>query len=173
MDKHEALKRLDALESEAAALRKIIDAPEIAPSLLTKPEPGSGQPYYAIDGTAVQGTVVSGTYNACSSNPEAYRHGNIFTDRATAEAYAESIDTMLLLRHQPGTVPAVNDIEQFVIAPESYGTAPRVDSWRDIDTKAARLSPCFATREHAQAALDAIGADRIERMWKTLHHIED
>src|SRR5690606_13974996 len=108
MDKTKALERLTALESEASALRKIIEAPEPAPSLLTKPKLRSRVYYWAVGHTTGGGTLTTNSLQACSLDPEVYVTGNIFQTEALAQSYAEAIDTMLLLRHQPGTVPAAN-----------------------------------------------------------------
>lgn len=170
MDKQQALAELAALKERADALEKIINAPEVAPSLLTKPEPGGGKRYYTICGRAKRITEAE-QYHTNDPNPEVYKHGNIFTDLEIAEAYAEAVDTMLLLRHQPGTVAAKEGKEQFVIDIEGVSLRPFICPLEDLDMKAGYLSPCFITRKHAQDAVDAIGADRIVRMFKTFHHI--
>lgn len=173
MNKNEALERLTALESEAAALRKIIEAPEPAPSLLTKPEPLSRQDYWCITDSTDICEAVFRVKDGAARHASHYVGGNIFTNEAVAKAYTEAIDTLLLLRHQPGTVAPVHDEAQCVIEPKVGATVPYVQEWNNLDTKVSRLSPCFGTHGQAQAAIDAIGADRIERMWKTLHHIKD
>jgi hypothetical protein len=88
MNKSEALKRLDALETEAAALRKIIEAQE---PVEKKPLLWQGLSHVAIRGIgAVQSLTV-------------------------AQAYAEAFNTMLDLRRQPGGEAAVDEKCQWSI----------------------------------------------------------
>ncbi|WP_323016410.1 hypothetical protein [Castellaniella sp.] len=175
MDKAEAQKQLKNLEDkfseEVAALRKIIEAPEVAPSLLTGPEPGSSKPYWVLGEHPVDGHLRAKNYFAKSPNTANYSHGNVFPNRDTASAHAEAISTMLTLRHQPGTVSPVSDKSQYLIDLDGDLIA-RVKSYCRADLKFTRLSPCFDTEEQAQVALDTLGADRVKRMFETLHGIK-
>lgn len=171
MDKTAALTRLNALESEAQALRKILEAPEPAASLLTKPEPGNNDTYWAVGRTCGPTYSLSvGKMCATERDLQAYSHGNLFQSKELAQAYAEAIDTMLLLRHQPGTVPAA-DLSQVYINTKDSGARCNTATDSNIFSKMYRLSPCFAIHEQAQAAIDVVGEQRILRMFKTFHHV--
>lgn len=169
MNKQAAIERLNALEAEAKALRKVIEEPESAPSFLSKPVPGSKDEYFRI------GTESTGRFSVIESvahNHEAayYTHGSTFQSEELATDYAEAIDTMLLLRHQPGTVSPIPGRQAYgiswwkraaniVIAPLESGTV--------------LISPHFSSREYAEAALQTIGPDKIIRMYKTFGNIEE
>lgn len=172
MDKAQALARLQALENETAALRKIIEAPEVAGSLLTKPEPGSFKDYWGLKSSGVSQIRADG-FCANNSDSEAYAHGSIFQSKELAAAYADAIETMLLLRHQPGTVEAENGGWQCIITIADDGKDVIVYGFDTISEKAGQISPVFSEQEHALAAINTIGADRILRMFKTLHHVAD
>jgi hypothetical protein len=77
---------------------------------------------------------------------------------------------MLILRQQPGSEAAKDGVNQWVIKLNVTGE-PDVTFWMDLSSKATRISPCFYTKEHAEAAIQAVGADRIAQMFKTLHGV--
>lgn len=173
MNKTEALERLDAIELQAAELRRTINAPDLAPSLLTKPKPGSGDEYYGLDGysTAPMGARM---YLARETRMDKYSHGNIFQSKELAASYAEAIETMLLLRHQLGTVPAGQWAQWMVEASQDCATmVVRCVARTDMLSKIGKVSPCFSTERAARDAIDTIGPARILRMFKTFHHVTD
>jgi hypothetical protein len=162
MDKNQALQRLTALEAEAAALRAIIEAPERAPSLLTK-----AKRFWWLHSLNGRLTVFNGMMR--HGNPELYNHGNFFQSAEVARAYADAIDTLLLLRHQPGTQECFAGDSPFVIR-FVHSEAVCVDHLAAIEAIGG-ISPCFQTASQAKAAICEIGADRLLRMFKTLHGI--
>lgn len=177
MDKSKALERLAALESEAAKLREIIEAPAPAPapSLLTKPKPGSEDDYWIVEGVA---TEPLGWRQCCAQthDPESYTQGNIIQSEDLAAAYAEAFDTFLLLRHQPGTVSAGDVCFKYVIHivdAVARGYYLSVDNVASSWLRTNQISPCFDSKESARAAIAAVGEDRILRMFKTFHHVTD
>lgn len=172
MTQHDLLDRLSQLESEVTLIRAALLAqPEPKPtSLLTKPEPGSEEGYWFISGDW-SGAVLLESAQANEDDPKYYEGGNMFQTDKLADAYAEAIETMLLLRHQPGTEPALAKKVQLVISPRFGPDRLQICEWSSMDIKAEYLSPCFQTQDAAQAAIDTIGADRILRMFKTLHHV--
>ncbi len=174
MNKIDAQKRLTAIETaqesikqETAELRKIIEAPEPATSLLTKPMPRSGKEYWSI--TFINGGVCANTAFAGFAT-DYIDKGNMFQSKALGEAYADAVNTMLLLRHQPGTVS--NKYEhQFVICIAGSGTSIEILSYDDFTCIASRISPAFKYEADAKKAIEAVGSDRILRMFKTFHHV--
>ena len=99
------------------------------------------------------------------------RSSNVFPSEEMALAYAEAINTMLLLRHQPGPVGIEEGRQMYSIDPESGN--PTIKQWWSLDCWSTRISPCFDSVESAQAAIDAIGDGRIMRMFRTFHHVGD
>ncbi|OWT55252.1 hypothetical protein [Candidimonas nitroreducens] len=172
MNKIEALSRLTALEGEAKQLRAIIEAPEPGPSLLTEPRPGSGDKYWEINNFG--GQLASMSCEALDEHQQRYQHGTIFQTKGLAAAYARAIDTMLRLRHQPGTESPSNKIQATIEVERGDDQSVAsiyVTVREDVCNKTRGISPCFDTKEHAQSAIDTIGADRILEMFKTFHHI--
>lgn len=88
MNKTEALKRLDALETEAAALRRIIEAPE----------PVEKKP------------LLTHSFTADMVYP-----GNPHVGSNVSDAYAEAFNTILDLRRQPGSEVAEDGKHQWYI----------------------------------------------------------
>lgn len=181
MDKSKALERLSALESEAQELRKIIEAPEPPPSLLTKPEPGIIQEYYCItsDLEARRGSQMYG-FEASTESVCFYTHGNLFQNVELASNYAKAFDTFLLLRHQPGTEPASNYAQYQLELDRARVSSDTIDykeffvdaiARSILTTKANKFSPCFATLKDAERAKETIGQERLMHMFKTFHHI--
>ncbi len=80
--------------------------------------------------------------------------------------YYYAIDTMLELRQQPGSEAAKDGVRQYLISFDCD-----VEN-RTTTYKIGMISPCFKTEEHAEAAIKAVGADRIARMFKVLHGVE-
>lgn len=170
MNKTELQQQIGKLEAEVARLRTLVDGPATAPSLLTKPVPVSGDVYYAIGFTPTNQFAV---YQQCASVAALNDHGNLFQTRKLAQAYAEAIDTMLLLRHQPGSEPPGSREKQWGISIDDDPLRVVVNMLTMMPIfKLVRISPMFATKEHAEAAIEAVGAERILRMLKTFHHVE-
>lgn len=178
MNKADAIAELVQIEKHAAELRAIIDAPS-GDSLLNKPEMGSGDRYWSLSSNWAdkrESSLEPYSLIAMSDEPRAYRGGNIFTDKNTANAYADAIDTMLLLRHQPGSCApskgTVNyDIGISYDVSNSYLISAKY--WTGGGSKMDRISPCFQDRAAAEAAIKAIGSDKLIRMFKTFHHVTD
>lgn len=151
MNKTEALKRLDALETEAAALRSIIEAPEKVekkPLVQAKEKVG----YAVLHGNDGYGAGVS------------LRFRNSFETLEQAEAYADAFNTLLDLRRQPGSEAAESLTKQWYI--NSNGV---VAYTANLEWKLQQLCPMFDSEASALAASDAVGLDRILRMYNTLH----
>lgn len=182
MNKDQAFARLKELQAQAASiqievqtLRKIMEAPD---SLLTKPVPGSKQDYWIVGSGGPDGFNVEWC-GAYTKEPEPYSSGNIFQSEECAENYAKAMDTLLLLRHQPGTEPAKDTRTQFVIEPDwqlsEEGNPSLYIKARELGGliyKMARVSPCFKTMKDAKNAIEVVGAEAILHMFKTLHHVK-
>jgi len=164
------LERLTKLEAEAAELRKLLTKPAPPRSLLTKPEPRDGSQYWALSfGQYCELVSVEGC--ACSSEVGFYAHGNLFQSEVIAKAYAEALDTLLLLRHQPGSERACGDRTQYIIRLTGDMGRLRVAGFDDTRLKAEYVTPCFVSQHWADLAIETVGADRILRMFKTLHGV--
>jgi hypothetical protein len=154
-----ALARLAEIETEAEVLRKFIETP--AASLLTRP--GDGELHCIV--ATMGGFSVSTKLRVAGEGSD----GNLFQTEYLAKTYAEALNTMLLLRHQPGTVPA-NDENQFIII-ITRECGVTYTGLGDAEFKAGGTSPCFSLEEDAQRAIDTIGSARIARMFRALSHI--
>lgn len=161
------LQRIEQLEKELAELKAQHTA---APSLLTKPMPGSGAAYWGLRASTRRGFCAEPSL-ARVTDPAFYNHGYFFQSKALSDAYAEAIDTMLLLRHQPGTVSAKAGDTKYLIRTELQGEEIVITNADGDFTDL--LCPAFSTEAHAKAAIDTLGADRILRMFKVLHHVDD
>lgn len=145
-DKTEALLRVAEIQSsmrelaeEVAALRRIIEAPE---PVAKKPlvQPERGK-------TGI-GLNWSGR----------------FWSLAQARAYGDAIDTLIDLRRQPGSEAAEDVKYQWNIAGRG-----EIQKLRSLELKISEICPWFDSEESAEAAIAAVGKDRILRMMNTLH----
>ena len=169
MNKQQILERMAALEQQAEALKAEAGAlrtelekqPEVKKSLLHTP----GGEYWKM------GIGQAGPFAAQRPEYADDHSSNVFPSEEMALAYAEAIDTMLLLRHQPGTVGIEEGRQMYSIDPESGN--PTIKQWWSLDCWSTRISPCFDSAESAQAAIDAIGDGRIRHMFRTFHHVGD
>lgn len=83
-----------------------------------------------------------------------------------ADAWAEALDTLLLLRQQPGTVAPSNDY-QYVL---EYDEDQIITDWFSSKRyKFTRISPCFTSEARARIAMSAVGEERLIRMFRVLH----
>ena len=149
----EALKRrLDALETEAAELRKALESPE----------PVEKKPL--VQAQRMRGySVLHSNDGYVSSNMTFFANG--FATKSQAQAYAEAFNTLLDLRRQPGSEPVVDEKSQWSIA----GDGEILEGWSYEIHKITELCPWFDSEESALAAKEAVGWDRIERMMNILH----
>lgn len=170
MNHTDALTKLAQLEKETKELRAILEKPESAGSLLTKPVPGKHEPFWFLSESDDGLLLLPHEGQSSTSSKEFYKVGNIFQSEAIAQAYAEAIDTMLLLRHQDGTEEITAKI-QYVIEPNDSIHGVYIENWLTTWCKLRLISPCFVTEEAAQSAIATIGAERILRMFKTFHGI--
>lgn len=168
IDKAAAQKELNALLDRVEALNQVINAPDVLPSLLTKPVPGSGDSYYCISSYQEEFTVDQRM--AHSEYAPRYAGNDMFQNRPLADDYAKAFSTFLALRHQPGTVPAALGTYSYIIRPVQ-GTGVSVDTMNGTYILEG-LSPAFKDRASACAAVDKLGADNILHMMKTFHHMQ-
>lgn len=93
---------------------------------------------------------------------------DVFPTYEQRNAYAEAIDTLLLLQKQPGT-QRPNGSRQYLFEYNFAGNSVDVDWYQSIRYKYSFIGPCFTTKEYAERALWTVGKDRIIRMILTLH----
>lgn len=157
INKEQAQARLSAIEDglrtlndEAAALRQIIEAPEKVekkPLVQAKDQAGS----FVQWGSAGYFASKFGGINA-------------FETPAQAQAYADAFNTLLDLHRQPGTEPAEDGKYQWIIRGNGG-----VDRFSPLYVKLESICPPFDTKASALATREAVGLDRILRMYNTLH----
>jgi hypothetical protein len=173
MNKQDAIQKtqhlqqqMKEMQEQLKKLQEVIEAPEEKTSLLQVPEAGSGDKY-GIIGNIIMDELAGITRYAHSKRDREYTHGNVFQTQELAEEYAKAIDTMLLLRHQKGSVP-VKDTEQYTIEEDDDSLV--VESWTCVFNKTRVISPCFETEEDALNAIQNVGEDNIKHMFATFHH---
>ena len=145
MNKEAALQRVTALETELAALRKVINGPESLLDPTEKfveftfrvPEPRPGQYYTAIK-TLIELRMQVGT--RAPATVENFSSGNL---QHFIEPHWSSSEGRWLIRVQAYS-----------------GTA----------TKLARISPAFESEQHAKKAVLALSEPRLLAMFYDLHH---
>lgn len=162
-EKDTALARRAELQAELAAIEKIIAAPDLTVLL----GDGKGQSFsIATDGLHRIGVVkqVDDVFNSLSRS-----RGNRFPSAALAAKYAEAFSTFLALRQQPNSVP-VSGQTQFQVDVGMDGKTIGVVQFNALSAKLSNLSPCFTTKEAAQAAIDSISPIKILAMYRTFQH---
>ena len=154
MDKTEARARIASLHAELRKLEEIVNAPE---ALLN----GEG---WCV-GSSTDG------FSAYESHKHSTVDGNNFPTEGLAAHYAKAINTLLLLRHQPGTVKPRELVGQYFIRLDRSGFHPNVmvSRFTGVGAKVTQISPCFETQAAAETAINIIGKNDIIHMFKTLH----
>lgn len=136
---------------ELAVLRKTIEAPE----------PVEKKPL--VQAQRLRGCSVLHSNDGYVSSDMTY-FANGFATKSQAQAYAEAFNTLLDLHRQPGSEPAEGGKQQWVIRGNG-----RVDWFFAQEVKREMICPPFDSEASARAALEAVGWDRIKRMYDTLH----
>lgn len=185
MDKTQAQARLAELDrasrkiqDETAALREILDAPEPT-RLLPRPKGAGSEVYWVLIGDpSADGTGFRPDPRSVFTPGGRYDRGNVFTDLQVAQAYADALETFLMLRGQPGTEPARVAKTQYVIEPMCDSHTGRcfgveVVNANNFRTKLARLSPCFGSEAYAKQAVNTLGTSDLIQMFTTFSHAED
>lgn len=159
MNKTEAILRVAEIDrlvhdltEEAAALRSIIEAPESEkkPLVQAKDKPG----FPILMQTNCNGFTVGFEQ----------RNMQAFETVEQARAYAEAFNTLLDLRRQPGSEAAEDEKRQWLIRGDGD-----VEWFAMLVAKIENTCPCFDSKESAEAARDAVGLDRVLKMYNTLH----
>lgn len=147
MDKDAALTRLAQLEAETKALREIIEGPCVAPLPLP--------PVLTTAGWRISGSWGKFTPTPHPCNAEG---NNFFPDQVTAQAYADAFDVAISLRRQPGC-DATPFGPGFIIRVNRVG-ALAIAHYQHLEAN-PRITPLFRTSELVEAAVEAVGKDRV------------
>lgn len=142
----EQAKRLrEELSAMEAKIKAMPDEPVKPKSLLSKEK--------AVDASSVWNIRNHLAFDSCESYDQ-------------AEEYGAAFSTMIELRRQPGTVPTftLSGINQAFIFPTSQGVSVQQFS----TSKYGMISPGFENPAAAEAAIKALGEDRLLQMFKTL-----
>ncbi|MGL5219788.1 MAG: hypothetical protein ACRC8G_10000 [Plesiomonas shigelloides] len=164
MDREQELKKLAQLEKEVADLKAMLEKPQRTPSLLMRPAEDLDV-YWEIHSGAATGRLHAVDCEGIQRGV----HGNCFQSESLAKAYAEAIDTMLLLRHQPGTRKGSGSA-MWCIGTTATG---HLTIFRSNVDCTGLICPAFDNAESARAAIAVIGIARILRMFKVLHHVDN
>lgn len=175
---NEAITHIKAMQTELAGLRDLVQrlgtTPEPAPlpepalpdALIKSPTVGKG--YGRITHSPAHGFSTSSIY-VLRPEQDICDQGNLFIDTELTRAYAQALDTLLLLRRQPGTeVPSIRSQYQLEFLAEGNLVVARNQR---IAYKLTQISPCFKSDYWAQRALSTVGLPRIKRMFEVLHGV--
>jgi hypothetical protein len=149
--KQQALARLEAIETEQKELRKLLETPE----------------------EKFVGSLLSKNNNMERANNRAFT-SDLDKEIGTVELadnYSDAFETFIKLRQCEGSVGAKDGVEQYLIfAPDNDVI---VDYFTSSYYKANSASPCFSTKEYAEAAIKTVGEFEIIQMFKIFSHYED
>lgn len=158
------LQEIANLKTRLAALEEQARAEEQAKKGIIKPM-GGGQYhrlYQDFDGTFK---------TSASSTAPAFGRRPFFGNKAQAEKFAKAIQIILEMRMQPGiAVPDVND-STCVVIPQRNGTI-KFQMSKCTDAFPSTLFARFEDRTSAEAAVHAVGADRVLSAAKIMSFFE-
>lgn len=149
--KQQALTRLETIEAEQKELRKLLEAPE--------EEKGVGSLLTKVNNYFTTDTLFTETLDK-----------EIGTKKLS-EAYSAAFETFIKLRQCEGSVGAKDGVEQYLIFAPNKDVI--VDYFASSYYKVNSVSPCFSTKEYAEAAIKTVGEFEIIQMFKTFSHYED
>lgn len=164
LSREQALERLVSLESEAAQLKKILDAEIVYDCLIPTPE--KGQTFYYMSESENGKLGVSETTRTNGA------HANMFHVKQAAEKHIAAWETLIMLRKQPGSEPTEDKKFQWMIEYDIEANKPVVIRRFVLNSKVTRISPAYASEDAANKAIRAVGAGKIVGMFKTLHGIQ-
>ena len=95
-----------------------------------------------------------------------------FKSGAQSAVYWDAIDTMILLRRQPGSEAPKTDRQWTIDYSRGHVILETWGGEHNLRSQVSRISPSFGSQAHAKAAIDTIGEDRLIRMFETLHGLK-
>ena len=162
MKKSEHAACLAAAQAELDRLRAIVPEPDELATVLPGRQPQYERTWYI--NSAMQSGHTTDYYDPTDNS--LYLCGNYFSSHEQATRYAEALSTLLLMRRQPGQVDPSRERHEVVAVCGEYVAITGV--LIPYNTGLQRfMFPAF-TPGYAQAAVDAIGAERIVRTAKWL-----
>lgn len=143
---------LEKIKAQIADLQKQIEELDAT----HKEWPQVGDSYWIVDGS---GDVCMLTYGDWIGDPGAFSQGNAFRTKAEAEAERDARAVVAELRKQPGRKKFVSGEDNSCLFVNINMLCVSTDCWSCTDN--GWNSIYFESRESAQAAINAVGADRI------------
>ena len=159
MKKHELDAAIAAAEAELARLRAVKPEPEpeLHPMTLPLERAKHGGLYvYTACLTAVKSADID-----CPPDRQLWNTANYYASTEQAARYADAFEVMRLMRRQPGIVDP-SKANGFMICVNDIHVRARPCS-STTDGKEVHMFPCFESRKSAEAAVAAVGADRLVR----------
>lgn len=150
MNTTEALARLEAIEAEQKELRKLLEQAE--------KEEAIGSLLKSSVNAALAGTRFTSSLNC--------QFGTI----ELAEVYSKAFETFIKLRQCKGSVGVAKGLLQYILHVRDNGVISHCFS--SVGYKMDNISPCFSTKEYADAAIKTVGEFEIIQMFKTFSHYE-
>lgn len=132
-----------------------------------EPKP-TGNPHVFVPKEGEEYSVAT-RYNGMFSGIDGYRNTSkgekpAFRTKEAAEAWADALNVMLELRVQPGAC-SYEDTEWFIVV-DHYGKIREVHN--PLTLNSITLSGMYENQESAQAAIKAVGVERIRKAAVTL-----
>lgn len=162
MKKHELEAAIKAAQAELERLQAIEPEPDPHPMTLPLERVRRGVRYGQI---ATLGDAQQLTEFRDPMDAALWKVGNYYATREQAEAYADAFEVLRLIRRQPGIVDPSSGKE--VHRPTARDNLIIVD-WYRRPCATSCMFPCFESHDAAQAAVDAVGAERLIKTAKWL-----
>ena len=164
--------RIEKLKKELAEVKRLALKEQECPVFV----PGRNEDYYRLSApTGKDGEdIISGYPHTCRAS--SYIPGPVFRTKEAAEAFAEAFRVMLELRAQPGVVKWCGSGQRrhTLMVGRGEQVVPYLgcDNGTACDADRGLFAPWYATKADAEAAIKAVGEERIIKAIKTLAWIE-
>ncbi len=155
--------RLTKAETEIAEVKRLLAAGDITDNPVFVPR--EGDTYYDVHQEFRPECQWSWRTEKTTGASDGHSRRPHFRSEQAAQAFADAFAVMLALRVQPGVVPLTTEA-QAIIQWHQGNLLVSMLSSRNL--KESYVSPCFATREAAEAAMKKVGPERILKAMKTL-----
>jgi len=158
MKKHELEAAIAAAEAKFAELRAMKQEPELHPMTLPLERASRGTEYTFLDSVRNALVILEAGFG---SDAARWATANYYASEEQAERYADAFEVMRLMRRQPG-----------IVAADAEGSKhrPCVTMRGDVfiesigaPFRSSCMFPCFESQQAAEAAVAAVGADRLVR----------
>lgn len=163
MKKHELEAAIAAAQAELERLQAMQSEPELHPMTLPLERVQWGGKYWK---TAGDDKTLERPEFRDALDDIMWKTANYYASKEQATAYADAFEVLRLIRRQPGIVDPTGDSSVY---------RPTVTDDRKVAVFLSQhvfpgfcMFPCFRSEQAAQAAIDAVGAERMIKAAKWL-----